>query len=56
MSAGRAGGGGLSLQVRVAGLSWPFELLGRSVRNTVGFWVVQCEQTGEQERIGCLKH
>lgn len=32
MSAGRAGGR-LSLQVRVAGLSWPFELLGRLVRN-----------------------
>lgn len=39
----------LSLQFRVAGLSWPFELLGRSVRNTVGFWVVQCERTGESE-------
>lgn len=50
MSAGRAGGGLLSLQFRVAGLSWPFELLGRSVRNTVGFWIVQWERTGEGEK------
>lgn len=45
MSAGRAGGR-LSLQVRVAGLSWRFELLGRLVRNGMGSRDVRRDRDG----------
>jgi hypothetical protein len=38
--------GWLSLQFRVAGLSWPLELLGRLDRNTVGFWSFNGERAG----------
>lgn len=46
---GRANREAHSLQFRVAGLSWPFKLLGRSVRSKVDFWVAQA---GREGRIG----
>lgn len=38
--------GWLSLQFRVAGLSWPLELLGRMDWHTVGFWSLGWEGDG----------
>lgn len=48
---GRANRGSLSLQFRVAGLSWPFELLGRSVRNG---WASSFNGNGRESESGSV--